>query len=166
MDNILKALQRTCTRCGHTWLRRSLTSEPKTCPGCTSPYWNRERTKPATVKAVSEKKAGRVQPPVKVVNKLEEVVDPERAAALYDTILRAVREEKAEQEAKQRSIKVVNKLETVEDPARAADLYERILRATRMATARREKEQRHETPPVAKGRAAAQPARQGKARKH
>jgi DNA-directed RNA polymerase subunit RPC12/RpoP len=32
-----------CLRCGHEWLRRSLTKEPKACPGCNSPYWNKPR---------------------------------------------------------------------------------------------------------------------------
>ena len=29
-----------CLRCGHSWLRRSLTKTPGTCPRCCSPYWN------------------------------------------------------------------------------------------------------------------------------
>lgn len=31
-------------------------TEPKKCPKCTSPYWNRERTRPATVQAINRKK--------------------------------------------------------------------------------------------------------------
>lgn len=34
-----------CLRCGHQWLRRNLKRLPKNCPGCNSPYWNRERQK-------------------------------------------------------------------------------------------------------------------------
>ena len=30
-----------CKRCGHRWLIR--VREPKTCPKCKSPYWNKER---------------------------------------------------------------------------------------------------------------------------
>jgi len=32
-----------CLRCDHEWLRRSLKSDPKQCPRCHSPYWNRPR---------------------------------------------------------------------------------------------------------------------------
>ena len=31
-----------CKRCGHTWHPRSV-KEPKICPKCNSPYWNKER---------------------------------------------------------------------------------------------------------------------------
>lgn len=34
-----------CTRCKHTWIRRKET-EPKTCPKCNSPYWNKKRVRP------------------------------------------------------------------------------------------------------------------------
>lgn len=30
-----------CRRCGHTWLSKS--PRPTVCPGCHSPYWDRER---------------------------------------------------------------------------------------------------------------------------
>ena len=33
---------RRCLRCGHEWSQRSGT-QPKTCPRCRSPYWNRQR---------------------------------------------------------------------------------------------------------------------------
>ena len=33
---------RTCLRCGHLW---QTDGQPKTCAGCRSPYWNRERTR-------------------------------------------------------------------------------------------------------------------------
>jgi hypothetical protein len=36
-------LIRTCLRCGHDWLRRSLKRDPKQCPKCHSPYWDRQR---------------------------------------------------------------------------------------------------------------------------
>src|SRR5687767_289491 len=31
----------TCKRCGHQWIPRILT-EPKTCPDCKSPLWNKD----------------------------------------------------------------------------------------------------------------------------
>lgn len=31
-----------CKRCGHNWLPRNYTEEPKVCPHCGSPYWNKE----------------------------------------------------------------------------------------------------------------------------
>jgi len=36
-DNIRK-----CNRCGYEWLKRT-EGEPKWCPKCISPYWNKER---------------------------------------------------------------------------------------------------------------------------
>lgn len=32
-----------CERCGHEWVPRDLDQEPKVCPKCKSPYWNRPR---------------------------------------------------------------------------------------------------------------------------
>ena len=33
-----------CERCLHEWVpRRSSTDEPRTCPKCKSPYWDRPR---------------------------------------------------------------------------------------------------------------------------
>jgi len=32
-----------CERCGYKWLPRDADMEPKRCPGCKSPYWNRPR---------------------------------------------------------------------------------------------------------------------------
>lgn len=29
-----------CERCGHEWLPRNGSQEPKVCPKCKSPYWN------------------------------------------------------------------------------------------------------------------------------
>jgi len=34
-----------CQRCSHEWLPRG-TSEPKVCPTCKSPYWDRPRKQP------------------------------------------------------------------------------------------------------------------------
>jgi uncharacterized OB-fold protein len=35
-----------CERCGHIWFPREYTKEePKVCPRCKSPYWNRPRKK-------------------------------------------------------------------------------------------------------------------------
>lgn len=31
-----------CERCGHTWLPREK-EEPRVCPRCKSPYWDRPR---------------------------------------------------------------------------------------------------------------------------
>lgn len=40
-----------CQRCGHEWLpRKNSKNEPKVCPKCKSPYWNRPR--------ISKKKEG------------------------------------------------------------------------------------------------------------
>ncbi|MDH5375063.1 MAG: hydrogenase maturation nickel metallochaperone HypA [Candidatus Bathyarchaeota archaeon] len=36
--------QAKCQRCGHTWILRK--PNPKKCPKCTSPYWNKPRRKP------------------------------------------------------------------------------------------------------------------------
>ena len=33
-----------CLRCGHEWAGR-LNREPKVCPGCNSPYWNKPKVK-------------------------------------------------------------------------------------------------------------------------
>jgi DNA-directed RNA polymerase subunit RPC12/RpoP len=32
-----------CLRCGHEWTRRNFKRDPKVCPSCKSPYWNKER---------------------------------------------------------------------------------------------------------------------------
>lgn len=34
----------SCKRCGHKWIPR-VAQEPKVCPKCNSPYWNRKRIK-------------------------------------------------------------------------------------------------------------------------
>ena len=33
-----------CLRCGHVWIPRK-PKEPKWCPKCNSPYWNKKRSK-------------------------------------------------------------------------------------------------------------------------
>lgn len=32
-----------CERCGHEWVPKDITKEPRVCPKCKSPYWNRPR---------------------------------------------------------------------------------------------------------------------------
>jgi predicted Zn-ribbon and HTH transcriptional regulator len=32
-----------CERCGNEWLPRDAEQEPKFCPACKSPYWNKPR---------------------------------------------------------------------------------------------------------------------------
>jgi len=32
-----------CERCGNEWLPRDADTEPKQCPACKSPYWNKPR---------------------------------------------------------------------------------------------------------------------------
>ena len=33
-----------CTRCDHQWVpRKSTDGEPRVCPKCKSPYWNKPR---------------------------------------------------------------------------------------------------------------------------
>jgi len=32
-----------CERCAHEWFPRDKVSEPKVCPKCKSPYWDRPR---------------------------------------------------------------------------------------------------------------------------
>lgn len=45
--------KRQCLRCGHIWFPRSA-DLPMSCPNrpCRSPYWNRPRTRKATVQAI------------------------------------------------------------------------------------------------------------------
>lgn len=37
---IVKLNGYSCERCEHKWVPRQVTSEPKVCPKCKSPYWN------------------------------------------------------------------------------------------------------------------------------
>lgn len=32
-----------CERCGHEWVPRNKDEEPRVCPKCKSPYWDRPR---------------------------------------------------------------------------------------------------------------------------
>lgn len=59
-----------CTRCDKTWYPRDPMMLPGTCPGCKTPYWNRERTKSNAKKKVPK-------------------VDPELAALLERNIAKA-----------------------------------------------------------------------------
>src|ERR1700685_4374804 len=34
-----------CERCGYEWLPRKSEQQPRTCPSCRSPYWDRPRDK-------------------------------------------------------------------------------------------------------------------------
>ena len=45
MNNLSKLFRWNCKRCGHQWIPRS-EKEPKVCPKCNSPYWNKERQNP------------------------------------------------------------------------------------------------------------------------
>jgi hypothetical protein len=38
-----------CERCEHTWVPRDWDAEPRVCPKCKSPYWNKPRRKPKNV---------------------------------------------------------------------------------------------------------------------
>jgi predicted Zn-ribbon and HTH transcriptional regulator len=38
-----------CKRCGWEWVKR-IETEPKNCPGCKSPYWNKKRLRPVKEK--------------------------------------------------------------------------------------------------------------------
>lgn len=43
-----------CERCGHEWLPREKDRDPKVCPKCKSPYWDRPRQ--ADLKADAKKR--------------------------------------------------------------------------------------------------------------
>jgi predicted Zn-ribbon and HTH transcriptional regulator len=32
-----------CERCGHEWVPKDIKQEPRVCPKCKSPYWNKPR---------------------------------------------------------------------------------------------------------------------------
>jgi len=34
-----------CGRCGHIWVPRSYDDEPRVCPKCKSPYWNKPKVR-------------------------------------------------------------------------------------------------------------------------
>jgi predicted Zn-ribbon and HTH transcriptional regulator len=39
-----------CERCGHEWVPKDISKEPRVCPKCKSPYWNAPRRKPVKAK--------------------------------------------------------------------------------------------------------------------
>ena len=43
--NVVKLPKLHCKRCGHKWIPRKEGEEPRVCPKCKSPYWNKERGK-------------------------------------------------------------------------------------------------------------------------
>jgi len=47
-----------CDRCGHEWVPRDVTEEPRVCPKCKSPYWNRPRKATMTYEEFRNKIAG------------------------------------------------------------------------------------------------------------
>lgn len=47
---LAKDLMKRCLRCGHRWQTR-IKSEPRNCPRCKSPMWDKERAKGRRVTA-------------------------------------------------------------------------------------------------------------------
>lgn len=47
-----------CERCGHEWVPRSEGEEPRVCPKCKSPYWNRPRQRKSKHGKKLDKKHG------------------------------------------------------------------------------------------------------------
>jgi hypothetical protein len=39
----IKAWGFRCERCEHQWVPRNVEDEPRVCPKCKSPYWNKPR---------------------------------------------------------------------------------------------------------------------------
>ena len=39
-----------CERCGHEWIPNDINTEPRVCPKCKSPYWNKPRIRPMEVR--------------------------------------------------------------------------------------------------------------------
>jgi predicted Zn-ribbon and HTH transcriptional regulator len=39
----LKVWGYRCERCTHEWIPRDTVNEPRVCPKCKSPYWNKPR---------------------------------------------------------------------------------------------------------------------------
>jgi hypothetical protein len=48
-----------CLRCAHEWVPRQFKPEPKVCPKCKSPYWNRQRLDGAPSKRFAAATASR-----------------------------------------------------------------------------------------------------------
>ena len=44
MEKSLELPTLKCLRCGHIWIPRK-PKEPKVCPNCNSPYWNKPKWK-------------------------------------------------------------------------------------------------------------------------
>jgi len=42
--SVLSDLMLQCNRCGHRWLRRTIT-DPVQCPKCKTKYWNQPRVR-------------------------------------------------------------------------------------------------------------------------
>jgi predicted Zn-ribbon and HTH transcriptional regulator len=40
-----------CERCEHEWVPRNVEDEPRVCPKCKSPYWNKPRKEAKDSKA-------------------------------------------------------------------------------------------------------------------
>jgi predicted Zn-ribbon and HTH transcriptional regulator len=38
-----------CERCSHEWIPKDVAREPAVCPKCKSPYWDRQRRRPASM---------------------------------------------------------------------------------------------------------------------
>ena len=57
--NIKREKQRSCMvkcpNCGHEWFPRDDKREPKVCPKCKSPYWNKPRQMKKTDKNKAKK---------------------------------------------------------------------------------------------------------------
>ena len=50
-----------CDRCGHEWIPRDFDQEPRVCPACKSPYWNRPRKKPMSYEQFRNKIAATIR---------------------------------------------------------------------------------------------------------
>lgn len=44
-----------CERCSHEWIPRDFDEEPRVCPRCKSPYWNRPRKNPMAYEEFRDK---------------------------------------------------------------------------------------------------------------
>jgi predicted Zn-ribbon and HTH transcriptional regulator len=44
-----------CERCGHEWVPRDFDAEPRVCPKCKNPYWNRPRQEKMSYETFKEK---------------------------------------------------------------------------------------------------------------
>jgi len=46
-----------CERCAHEWIPRNIEDEPRVCPKCKSPYWNKPRRDTKAQKGTARKVA-------------------------------------------------------------------------------------------------------------